>query len=125
MRMTKFKISYNCFRILSVLSLGSFINDVTLICPFSKPLPFSNLTYLCHKKLSLCYETIMFGRVTHTLGAAAMRVHSFVYVIHILSHHHQLFFDTEREFMQFHYLYIRYSITCVSLIEILATINLY
>ena len=31
-----------------------------------------------------CYETIMFGRVTHTLDAAAMRVRSFVYIIHIL-----------------------------------------
>ena len=30
------------------------------------------------------YETIMFGRVTHTLDAAAMRVHSLFYFIHIL-----------------------------------------
>ena len=31
-----------------------------------------------------CYEPIMFGWITHTLEAAAMRVRSFVYVIHIL-----------------------------------------
>ena len=31
-----------------------------------------------------CYETIIFGKVTHTLDAPAMRVRSFVYVIHIL-----------------------------------------
>ena len=31
-----------------------------------------------------CCETIMFGRVTHTLDAAAMRARSFVYVTHIL-----------------------------------------
>ena len=35
-------------------------------------------------KETYCYETIMFGRVTHTLDAAAMRVRSFVYVFHIL-----------------------------------------
>ena len=45
--------------------------------------------------LDVCYETIMFGQVTLTLEAAAMRVRS----------------------------YIRCSITCVSLIEILTTIN--
>ena len=42
------------------------------ICPLS----------FCH--VNICYGTIMFGQVTHTLDAAAMRVHSFVYVIHIL-----------------------------------------
>ena len=45
----------------------------------------------------------MFGRVTHTLDAALRRVRSFVYVIHILYHHHQLFFDTEREYTLFNY----------------------
>ena len=32
----------------------------------------------------MCYETIMFGRVTHMLDAAAMRVRSLFYLIHIL-----------------------------------------
>ena len=31
-----------------------------------------------------CYETIMFGRVSHTLDAASMRVRSLFYLIHIL-----------------------------------------
>ena len=31
-----------------------------------------------------CYETIMFGRVTHTLDATAMQVRSLFYLIHIL-----------------------------------------
>ena len=30
-----------------------------------------------------CYETNMFGRVIHTLDAAAMRLRSSVYIIHI------------------------------------------
>ena len=59
----------------------------------------------------MCYETIMFG-VTHALDAAAMRVRSFVYVIHILLHHHQLFFDTEREYTLFHYLCFIETDTC-------------
>ena len=59
--------------------------------------------------LTFCYETIMFGRVTHTLDASARRVRS-------------LFtsFTFCNEYTLFHYL-----ITCVSLIEKLATINLY
>ena len=59
----------------------------------------------------------MFGRVTHTLDATAMRVRSFVYIIHILWHHHKLFFDTEREYKLFHYL-------CF-IDRVLAMINLY
>ena len=31
-----------------------------------------------------CYETIMFGWVTHMLHAASMRVRSLFYLIHIL-----------------------------------------
>ena len=46
----------------------------------------------------------MFGRVTHTLDAAAMRVHFLFYLIHILKHLKSLFFD---------------AIICVSLIEVL------
>ena len=42
----------------------------------------ANEDVLKHK--TICYETIMFGRVTHTLEAAEMRVRSFVYIIHIL-----------------------------------------
>ena len=48
------------------------------------------LPKFCHKNVnhlaacSDCYETIMFGRVTHALDAGAMGVRSFVYVIHIL-----------------------------------------
>ena len=36
------------------------------------------------------------------LDAAAMLVRSFVYVIHILQHLRQLFFDTEREYKLLH-----------------------
>ena len=36
------------------------------------------------KHKTICYETITFGLVTHTLEAAAMRVRSFVYDIHIM-----------------------------------------
>ena len=60
-------------------------------------------TWLNFELIAQCYETIMFGRVTPTLDAAALRVHSFVYIIHILLNHHQLFFDTEREYTLFHY----------------------
>ena len=67
--------------------------------------------------MQYCYETIVFGRVTHKLGAAAMQVRSLVYVIHILKHHRKLFFDTKREYTLFYYL-------CFIDGE-LATINLY
>ena len=53
----------------------------------------------------MCYETIMFDRVTQTLGAAVKRVRSFVLL------------DTEREYTLFHYL-------CFT-DKVLATINLY
>ena len=38
---------------------------------------------------------LCFGRVTHRRCKAGVL---FVYFIHILQHHHQLFFDTEREY---------------------------
>ena len=37
-----------------------------------------------YRYLLVCYETIMFGQVTHTLDAAAMQMRSLSYLIHIL-----------------------------------------
>ena len=58
----------------------------------------------------------MFGRVTHTLDAAAMWVRSFVYVIHILYIINSCSLIPKEN--------IRCSITCVSLIEMLAMIKM-
>ena len=66
---------------------------------------------------TFCFRTIMFGRVIYTRRRCRARVLS-VYLTHIMSHQQQLFFDTERE-------YTLCPSTCVLLIEILATINLY
>ena len=62
-----------------------------------------------------CYDTIMFGRVTHTLDAAAGVLS--VYLTTILYINLQLPFDRKREYMLFHY--------WVLFIGILATTNLY
>ena len=64
-----------------------------------------------------CYETIMFGRVTHTLDAAAMGVRSLFTSFTFCNITGSCSLIPKEN--------ICCSITCVSLIEILATINLY
>ena len=88
-----------------------------LICILSMKLSTSKHSTSMIECNFSCYETIMFGRVTYARRGCKARALS-VYLIHILQCYRQLFFETERE-------YKLCPSTCVLLIEIPATINLY
>ena len=45
---------------------------------------FNSFPYKHPRGSDDCYETIMFGRVTHKLDVPAMLVRSYIYDIHIL-----------------------------------------